>query len=337
MIEKYSDIRFGHGLFAKERDNIVYDIPDFELLKTLTFNNTTKFVDNKLAKHLIEYGKNVPLGVNSLHKKGINGEGVNVAIIDQPLALDHPEYASQIVDYKEFKPKDDDLEISSMHGPAVMSLLAGQSIGVAPKSNVFYCACYPSLLGDSKYYADALEYIIKKNKQLSHDEKIKFVSVSAAPSGEGSPFTLNQEMWDKAVYHANEEGILVVDCSRWNGFVLPGFLEYKDNKFQRGFPNREFERKDFIEGKIFAPTSLRTVAESYDNKHFGYTYCGVGGLSWGIPYITGLLCLGQQVNSQLTAKELKECLLTSSYNNIPNPINFITSVENILKHSTKVD
>lgn len=42
---------------------------------------------------------------------------------------------------------------SSMHGPAVMSLLAGHEIGVAPEAKVHYYA-YPSWNADHKSEAD---------------------------------------------------------------------------------------------------------------------------------------------------------------------------------------
>ena len=50
---------------------------------------------------------------------------VNVAIIDQPLALDHPEYKGKIASYKIFTPENYEMNVSSMHGPAVTSFLVG--------------------------------------------------------------------------------------------------------------------------------------------------------------------------------------------------------------------
>ena len=44
-----------------------------------------------------------------------------------------------------------------MHGPAVASLLAGKTIGVAPDANIYYAA-WPSWLEDSRYAADALDW-----------------------------------------------------------------------------------------------------------------------------------------------------------------------------------
>ena len=44
----------------------------------------------------VELWKNPGLGIKSLHESGINGKGVDVAIIDQKLRLTHTEYKSRI-------------------------------------------------------------------------------------------------------------------------------------------------------------------------------------------------------------------------------------------------
>ncbi|OHB72956.1 MAG: hypothetical protein A2Z25_13370 [Planctomycetes bacterium RBG_16_55_9] len=49
---------------------------------------------------LLEEGKNPGLGVRSLHEQGIDGRGVTIAIIDQPLLKDHQEYADRWVEYE---------------------------------------------------------------------------------------------------------------------------------------------------------------------------------------------------------------------------------------------
>lgn len=72
----------------------------------------------ELQSELMEQGKRPTLGVKSLHKEGITGKGINVAIIDQNLLLDHPEYSEKIVEYYDTgcnMPQG----TGSMHGPAV--------------------------------------------------------------------------------------------------------------------------------------------------------------------------------------------------------------------------
>ena len=52
-----------------------------------------------------------------------------------------------------------------MHGPAVASLLAGKTIGVAPDAHIYYAA-WPSWLEDSRYAADALDWVLEQNEAL---------------------------------------------------------------------------------------------------------------------------------------------------------------------------
>src|SRR5262249_33985137 len=148
--------------------------------------------------------KNPGLGVHKLHAQGITGKGVKVAIIDQPLFQDHPEFAKKIVAYHDVGCESE----TSMHGPAVASLLVGSQCGTAPGARLYYVAA-PSWTGDSAFQAKALDWIVGENAKLSAGDKIRVVSVSAAPSGKGSPFKKNQEMWDTAVVRAEQAGLLV--------------------------------------------------------------------------------------------------------------------------------
>jgi len=307
-VKKFDDIRA--GFFNKNSDKI-YKTPSFDILKTLQFNEQTKWSDNNPPNELIEYGKEPPLGVKDLHGMGVNGEGVNVAIIDQPLAVNHPEYKGKVFAYKKFAPDGYEMKVSSMHGPAVTSLLAGENIGVAPNVNVFY-ASVPCWLGDAIYEIQAVKWIIEINKSLPKNKKIKFISVSAAP---GDPYmrSKNHELWLDCVEEAKKEGILVVDCTTGNRFVTAGYVDPTTKEFCYGFPDMRMIRPQ--KGEVHVPNSVRTVAESYDNENFGYTYCGKGGLSWGIPYAVGVLCLGQQINPSLSAFELKEILIESAAQN----------------------
>jgi hypothetical protein len=319
MINKFDDVR--NTVFSKQSN--VVDVNSDEILKTLSFNEATRWKDELAPQKFLEYGKIPPLGIKGIHKEGVTGKKVNVAIIDQPLALDHPEYRGKIVEYKTFFPPKYDIGISSMHGPAVTSLLVGENIGVAPNARVYYAAV-PSWLGDAIYEVQALKWIIEINEELSENDKIKFVSVSAAPGVEEAR-EKNSHLWNETVKEAEEKGICVVDC---NGFVYPGFVEYDTNNFHYGFPNNEFERRP-LRNVVCVPNSLRTVAESYDNKIFSYAYWGVGGLSWGIPYAVGVLCLAQEINNELSAVQLRDMLIKNASDNkgIINPKSFLNNIK----------
>lgn len=254
------------------------------------------------------------------------------------MLLDHPEIKDKVVAYFDTgceQPEDQ----GSMHGIAVTSLLAGETIGVAPDVKIYYAAA-PSWKKDAKYYADGLNWIIEQNKALPEGEKIRIVSVSAAPQSENNWFA-NGDDWIKAVEAANADGIMVIDCrsSYETGFIFSSYynIEEPENieKCEVGFPgdNERDYSKEHWNGRIFAPSSLRTVAQEYKEGEFNYRYDGVGGLSWSIPYVAGVMALGWQIQPELDYETMEEFLFSTAYvnenkNHIINPTNFIEAVRN---------
>ena len=303
------------------------------LIPKLRFNQKTlwpqpdKMPPGNKPDKVLKDGMNPGLGIRKLHKQGITGKGVNVAIIDQPLYLDHPEFAGKIVAYHDVGCGTK----SSMHGPAVASLLVGKNCGTAPDARLYYVAA-PSWTKDTAYQAQALNWIIEQNKKLTASEKIRVVSVSAAPSGSGSPFDKNQQMWDRACAQAEEDNILVLDCTAHHGFVSPCW--YNRNapesviRCTPGLPGQEPKK---YTGRILVPTCPRTTAEEFNKGDFSYQYCGRGGLSWAIPYCAGVLALGWQIRPEIGPERMRDLLFKSAYihksgERIINPNGFIRLV-----------
>ncbi len=318
------------------------EVDDLDLLQSLDYDTNTPFKHKGVPMQVLEDAKVPPMGIDELHKQGLTGKGVNVAIIDQPI-LPHAEYAEQIAAYKTF----DAGHISefynkfssSYHGPAVASLLVGKNIGVAPDAKLYFAGDTSSRVGeklqaDAKVFANALLWIIEENKKLSEKDKIKFVSVSATPE---SKLFINGKSWEKAVELAEQNGIVVVQCGK-KGFVNAGYIDRKTHDFVKRWPDwSPLKRKTSVlkekllrEKKVSVPTSYRTIAtkETHDGKtEDGYTYCGKGGLSWGIPYAVGLLAIGQQIAPDLTAKQLKDIFIASATKDmVVDPQNFVKMV-----------
>ncbi|MGN6713928.1 S8 family serine peptidase [Anaerocolumna jejuensis] len=333
FLKPYDDIRaFDEVKIFKKNE---YDAKD---IITFTFNKGTVLKGSeKRQAEIMKNGKNPGLGIRELHKKGITGKGINVAIIDQNLLLHHPEFDGKIAKYYDTGCEQDP-NSGSMHAPAVTSILVGNKIGVAPDAKVYFAAA-PSWKGDSEYYAKGLYWIIEENKKLPEGKKIRVVSVSAAPSGKGSPFTKNLKMWDEAVLAAQDDGILVLDCrnTETTGIIAPAFYnpEKPDNisMCTGGFPTSKYVVPST---QIGVPTSYRTVAEEYREGSPSYQYTGQGGLSWGIPYATGVLALGWQVNPALDKDQMvqilfKTCSTANDGSNIINPAAFIDAVKKTKK------
>lgn len=336
-VKPYDDIRYFDwvdGMKSTYEEN-EYNKED---IFTFTFNKETVLKGNEeYQAQIMENGKNPGLGIRDIHKQGITGKGVNVAIIDQNLLLNHPEFAGKIVAYYDTGCETGEDE-GSMHAPAVTSLLVGNEIGVAPDARVYFAAA-PSWTGDSEFFAKGLYWIIEENKKLPVGEKIRVVSVSAAPSGKGSPFTKNLEMWDKAVLAAQNEGILVLDCrgDESTGIIAPAFYDPEDpnniSKCSSGFPTSK-NRYKIPTSEIGVPTSYRTVAEEYKEGTPSYQYTGQGGLSWGIPYAAGVLALGWQINPDLDTEQIVKilfdtCSKSENGSNIINPPAFIDAIQKL--------
>ncbi len=288
---------------------------DKDLIRTFWFNARNKFSASsaEIADGIMDRGKNPGLGVRALHARGITGRGVSVAIIDQNLpGTGHPEYAGKVTGYFDAgcnMPADQ----GSMHGPAVLSLLVGTAVGTAPDARVYYAAA-PSWTADAMYYAKALRWIIERNTRLSDAEKIRVVSVSAAPSGPGSPFTANGGEWDGAVKEAESAGILVLDCTTNHGIIGAGYYDPEQpedlSRCSAGWPGIASGPGKSL---ILAPTSFRSQAEEYSTGQPSYQYTGRGGLSWGIPYAAGVLAMGWQVNPALPPAQMVKLLQGTAY------------------------
>lgn len=96
-----------------------------------------------------------------------------------------------------------------------------------------------------------------------------------------------------------------------------------------GTPDGDFQ--DCPQQAIGTPVGYRTTAEIYNENEYSYSYDAIGGHSWAIPYGTGILALGWQLNPSLTGQELIELMRQTVYQNASgdcfiDPSAFIDSV-----------
>jgi serine protease AprX len=305
---------------------------DSSIIKTFWLHESTLWPEKfkSYVHSVLEKGKNPGLGVRGLHKQGITGKGVTVAIIDQNMCLDHPEFAGKIIEYKDIGTKAP-MGAGSMHGPAVTSLLVGETIGTAPGARLYYVAV-PTWKMDAQYEADALSWLIEKNKILPDSSKIRVVSVSARPSGPKSEFTKNNSSWDSAFTCANEAGILVLDCTGTHGITTYCFYDLDDpDNISKCTPGEPSGLNKPDSTHLCVPMSCRTQAEEYNLGICSYQYTGQGGLSWTAPYVAGICALGWQINPSLSGETIVKLLRSSAYveengMKIIQPTAFIDSV-----------
>lgn len=347
VVSRFEDFR-GKDLSEENFSKVSIDV-----LQTIEFDTETiwpereKLPKNFSPEKLLEESKNPGLGIKELHEQGITGQGVVVAIIDQKLDINHPEYKDSIIGYTEYDGAEK--EEVSMHGPAVASLLVGKDCGVAPGVRLIYKAAPSgrSFLSE----AQALKDIIEDNKNVPQNEKVRVVSCSIGYMLENPEVGLDE--WVNALEKAKEAGIFVVDVGgnqvdisfsgggspdNKNDFesYLSWLREDEGNEELNKIISegnideilkklREVKKDDLVnisdidlrkkieehlnerKKEIVVPSDYRTMASSW-NKEGQYMYNGRGGISWSVPYLAGLFALILQVNPNIKREEIAEII-----------------------------
>ncbi len=259
---------------------------------------------------IMESGKNPGLGIRDLHRQGITGRGIGIAICDQPLLVDHQEYADRLRLYEEINILPGTK--SQMHGPAVASIAVGKTVGVAPEADLYYIAQFNgiSLAGrlfwDFQPLARAVDRVLEINEQLPAERKIRVISISVG----WDPSQTGYKQITEAVSKAKAAGMLVICSSveRVHGFRFHGLgrhpLADPDDFTVYGpgaWWTRLFDEGDPIHAgsnQLLVPMDARTTASPTGVDE--YVFYGEGGWSWSIPYIAGVYALAAQVEPTIT-------------------------------------
>lgn len=258
--------------------------------------------------HILELGKNPGLGVDGIHAQGITGRGVGIAIIDQPLLIEHIEYADRLQWYEEI-PGSLLGSRAAIHGPAVASLAVGRTVGVAPEADLYYIGGAGSSLTSialySHDYAQAIQRVLQINEQLPVDRRIRVISISSG----WVPWMAGYDDVTAAVRQAEEAGIMVITVD--SGTALPdntglgglGRPPMADpDAFESYEPGSwwatEFYAGGFHFSRLLVPMDSRTVASPAGSHD--YAFSRVGGGSWTSPYLAGMYALAVQVEPTIT-------------------------------------
>ncbi len=299
--------------------------------ESITFDDRTVFPTTKSklpsgfnASKIMKLGINPGLNLQTLHKQGIDGRGVSMAIIDQRLSP-HKEYNDNLAYYEEFLCKknsscDFPIDAGTMHAAAVSSIAVGQTVGVAPGAKLYYIAADwrdEEHFEVTDYYVKALNKIIEINKKLPDNKKIVVVSVSAGVGRSQK----NIPLWEKALSRANQAGIFVTTTLISDEYGLEdaglyrsiysdsnNFKSYTEGAFQK----REGVREDIDPRQTLCfPMDHRTVASQTGKDE--YVHYAEGGMSWVKPYEAGVYVLAKQVKPSVTPEEFFEVSLKTGH------------------------
>lgn len=276
-------------------------------------------------------GQNPGLGIRALHRKGLTGKGVAVAVIDKPINPDHLELNGRIFYHQVNIPSAKRKNRKHFHGIACASILCGTTCGVAPDAVLHYFDV-PDDLNNSFNYCEALTEILDLNSELFEGMKIRVVSVSDNVSQK------NREIYDRwhgLLKKAREQGIIVLFSDpesmhrifTWGGCPPYADCNNPDNYMYSSWPR---DHDSSHTEKMIVPADFRTTAMNYDSE--GFTYWGESGFSWAIPYVAGLVALAVSINPAITQDELFEyfeCTKTVNQASVAiiNPQAFLDAVQ----------
>lgn len=317
--------KWGNSLDFRQSDLSALNMTkNFKQLSKLVFDSVTKW-PSKLPKGfdpvtIMETGKNPGLGIRNLHTKGITGNGVNIGVVDYTLLVNHKEYGKQIKYYGEVNCLDN----AEMHGSIVSSLSVGKTTGVAPDAGLYFVASNNVTSINNKRvldytsYANSIYKIIKENKTLPQNQKIRVLSISAGWCPENKGY---KEI-TKAIEKAKKEGIFVISCNlfetygfwtyslekdsysdpdnvdsykpyQWDLWMdmmanVDGFIPYYENAFKKNFAGK----------MLLVPIGSRTTASPTGKND--YCFYSDGGWSTMEPYLAGLYTMACQVKPDIT-------------------------------------
>ena len=276
----------------------------------------------------------LPLRIKQL-RKDFSGRGVTVAVIDQGIHPAHSELSGKVTLAEGFE---NDAPADYNHGTADISIIVGDHVGVAPGAHV---VAYDNYVAKS---LTPLEQIDQRNRflqsildQRKNDPSLRIVASSSAPSWDAlAPLmllyadfpvvrrqtALLQELHDagiikvaaagntgNTVYNSQEGGLgfqghfgkhtlLIGSSDTQNTPDLPDDDVVNDSSSRGGDSKTPF---------LVAPGN-RVLVAAMSEQDFTFE----SGSSLSQPFVTGVLCLMFEANSNLTADQATHVLAATA-------------------------
>lgn len=260
---------------------------DPRIVRKVCYSTRTKFSN----KHPFLFNQNIFHTfdeVRKLHEQGIDGTGVNVAIIDFSFDVVPNELKESL--YKYVKCYEN--APVHFHGTTVSTYLCGKNLGVAPNAKLWFYGTRQKRENTSIDNLVALKDIYEQNKNGAN---IKIVNISASVLKEDNP------KFEVIINKLLEQGCYVIDSTLFgkdftciNQDPNNGELYYSDWQLLGGNINEIKSKIAVLTGGKAAP--LVTTENDY-------IYYGQATYSWSIPILSGYFALALQINPDLTYDE----------------------------------
>ena len=233
------------------------------------------------------------LNIIPVHKKGITGKNVKIAIIDSFVSSITNKLT--IVKTVSFSKNKND---NNHHGYNVASIIGSKEFGIAPDSDI-YSLEVGNTTGEEtiKNVIDAIDWCIKN--------KIDIINLSMG-------FMTSYEPLKNKCYEAYSKNITIV-CASGNNGKVGGAIGYPASY------SSCFSISNVDENGVLAETSSYGNSidfTSYGESIFAYDKNGnkisVSGTSFACPVATGIIALLKQQNKSLKPREIYELLKENS-------------------------
>ncbi len=282
---KTNNLFFIWGFTGCDLTNIAFDpeLYNDKDIRLIAISTTTKLPDNHPFKYINEESiYHVDKDIQKLHKQGIDGTNINIAIIDNCFKAVPKEIKNSLYSYKKMF----DAKESSFHGSVVSCQLGGENLGIAPKSKLYFYATPEKNQRD--FNIAALKDIINLNEQGAD---IRIVSISAAAQTHSPEYPkLKEKLAAQGCYII--DSVVFANSNFTSINKDPISNEYYFSPWQDG--DTHSKRMGVLAGGKMLPL-IETENE--------YLYCGWAAFSWAIPCLAGIFALALQVNPNLTYDE----------------------------------
>lgn len=285
---------------------------DKDLLRRVNYSSKTNFGNNspiRFDSKMISDSKEYKI----LHEDGVNGEGVNLAVIDYGFVTFHDEIKNTIVNDVTCEGE------CHFHGSVVSSILAGNNIGICPKSKIYFF--------ETPYHTQ-VESVISSLKKIydlnNKGANIRVVNISAILHRQSEEF-------EGLVEKLRTQGCYVIDSKVFGEDFVSINKDFYSGEYYYNLiiaNNEEYMKKAKSCIGVYNNTPLIPLYETEND----YVYCGQVSNSWTIPVISGLFALCLQINKDLTYEEFvsiaKETKIESNDITVINPIGIINKLKN---------
>ena len=330
-----------------------YDLSGVDPLK-IRYSEDTKWPEDptKLPlgfnpKEFLESRKNPGLGIKTLHKLGIKGQGRNIAIIDSIRLFNHIEYHSNLKGYEEIG-----IDATNYGGGSnvgFVSAFVGKTCGIAPHANAYYYAVDDQRTkenprGSQVNYAEAIKKVCELHKKLISEGKngIDVIHIQGALT---SDVFQNDEGYEETVKAKKDAEQLGIWCNDYNKFIQNEILreERVYCKFDGELDNpndyvlTEYSplhkvpssKKELFANSLCFPCGAKTVALGVKLDEYVFEHCAG---PYAKVFASSLYLLAKSIKETITPYEffelgIKTGTFKEGVGTIINPTRLIESLK----------